>query len=133
MPIFERLVYHAMKRGQERSRREKRDGDGDEDHALTTTMSRLEATEDGRALSLLDEPLTWDTCHVRLRKLNHLRAPRLTEQDEQLPIFATAVVALTHVANGLNELQKGVIDLVGVKEMGHFEKAQERWARQDTA
>lgn len=54
-------------------------------------------------------------------------------QDEQLPIFATAIVALTHVANGLNEMQRIIIELVGVREMGQFERAQERWGRYETS
>jgi len=33
-------------------------------------------------------------------------------QNEQFAIFATATVALTHVAAGLNEMQRLVIDLV---------------------
>ena len=50
-------------------------------------------------------------------------------QDEQLAIFATAMVAMTHVVNGLNELQRIIIELVGERDLGQFEQAQERWAR----
>lgn len=53
----------------------------------------------------------------------------LTLQDEQLAIFATAMVAMTHVVNGLNELQRIIIELVGERDLGQFEQAQERWAR----
>jgi hypothetical protein len=57
---------------------------------------------------------------------------RANDQQEQLTIFATAMVALTHIANGLNEMQKVIIDLVGIREAGHFDKAQERWGKYET-
>jgi hypothetical protein len=53
-------------------------------------------------------------------------------QNEQFAIFATATVALTHVAAGLNEMQRLVIDLVKEVDFGGgFDRAQERWAQYD--
>lgn len=130
MPIFERLAYHSMKRSRS-SPETKHDDHEDGTMTPSSVIGSLEAEEDDRALLLLDEPLTWDTCHVS--EVYKGGGRELTRQDEQLPIFATAIVACTHVANGLNELQKGVIDLVGVRENGQFEKAQERWGRSEAA
>jgi len=64
MPIFERLAYHSMRRGDlahRQSHHERHESDGDSD-----IETSVETQEDGRALALLDAPLTWDTCHVSL-------------------------------------------------------------------
>jgi hypothetical protein len=54
-------------------------------------------------------------------------------QDEQLSIFATAIIALTHTVNGLNEVQRLIIPLVGESKLGEkFNRAQDRWARRET-
>jgi hypothetical protein len=66
MPIFERLVYHAQKKEMFARQFEERVAkavDDDDDEEEDGSMS-IEAQEDSRALLLLDEPLTWDLCHV---------------------------------------------------------------------
>lgn len=50
------------------------------------------------------------------------------DQDEQFAIYATANVALLHLANALNEMHLTIKELVGEKELEGFQIAQERWA-----
>jgi hypothetical protein len=55
----------------------------------------------------------------------------LFPQDEQFPIFATAILALTHIVSGLNQMHRTILDLVGEVELDGFDSAAERWAKQD--
>lgn len=50
-------------------------------------------------------------------------------QDEQLPIFATALISIVQLLNGLNTMHEVVLELVGEAELEGFDLAQERWAR----
>jgi hypothetical protein len=66
MPIFERLAYHSSRRADfvhRQSHHEQHESKNDGDSDISTS---IEAQEDGRALALLDGPLTWDMCHVSL-------------------------------------------------------------------
>lgn len=63
------------------------------------------------------------------------RLPLDTEhcfQEEQFAVLATANVALVHVTSGLNALYRVVVALVGERELAGFDRAQERWGRQET-
>ena len=120
MPILERLAYHAMRSPHPklRARGEKSSEEND--------MDLMEADH---ALEALDMPLTWDLGRVRV--IGNFELTK--HQNEQLSIYATATVALSHVTLGLNDLQGVIISLVGEADMGNgFEKVQERWARYES-
>lgn len=46
-------------------------------------------------------------------------------------MFATANVALIHIANGLNEVSRVVVELIGERELEGLDRIQERYARAD--
>jgi hypothetical protein len=54
-------------------------------------------------------------------------------QDEQFAVFATANVALIHIANGLNEVSRVVVELIGERELEGLDRIQEKYARSDLA
>ncbi|KAK4688328.1 hypothetical protein P7C73_g1783, partial [Tremellales sp. Uapishka_1] len=103
MMIFERLAYHRMNTAHHR---EAHPGVGDD--------ARQE--EERIEIETLGKELNWKSCH-----------------NEQLAVYATATVALTHITHGLNELHQLVISLVGEKDLDGFDKAQARWARKELA
>jgi len=129
IPIFERLAYHGLRRrvgsgpstvrGQKEVDDRESDGTGEDDGLKREVRGRtqrdadrLSLLENEQALENLDSPLTWDVIH-----------------DEQMASYATANVALVHLAGCLNELQRLVIKLVGERELSGFDRAQERMAR----
>ncbi|OCF31124.1 hypothetical protein I316_07256 [Kwoniella heveanensis BCC8398] len=66
------------------------------------------------ATAVLEGALNWHTIH-----------------DEQLALFATANIALVHIAVGLNDMFRIVRTLVGEKELSGLDRASERWARRE--
>ncbi|WWC86361.1 uncharacterized protein L201_001236 [Kwoniella dendrophila CBS 6074] len=126
IPIFEKLAIHrnAMKgmARHQRGRSINTNGDMIEktgsylDNNVTT--GDRESVADGMemvtrdAVNVLQGNMTWSSIH-----------------DEQLALFATANIALVHIAVGLNEMFRIVKNLVGEKELQGLERASERWAR----
>ncbi|WWC58457.1 uncharacterized protein I303_100999 [Kwoniella dejecticola CBS 10117] len=122
IPIFERLAIHRSAllgpSGQKKtilSHTDKQNGDGQSDQdggddggPIDTGMEM--ATRD--AQNVLQGVISWDTIH-----------------DEQIALFATANIALVHIAVGLNEMFRIVRSLVGEKELQGLDRASERWAR----
>ncbi|WVQ85239.1 hypothetical protein IAT38_007404 [Cryptococcus sp. DSM 104549] len=70
--------------------------------------------ETRNAKKVLEGTITWDRCH-----------------EEQFAYFASANIALVHLALGLNDMYRIVRDLVGEKELQGLDRASERWARGD--
>ncbi|RSH85428.1 hypothetical protein EHS25_004824 [Saitozyma podzolica] len=56
---------------------------------------------------------------------------RETLRDEQFAIYATANASLIHLTVGLNQMYRLIVSLVGEKELGAFDRAQERSGRED--
>ena len=62
--------------------------------------------------------LNWKALHVGERQRS------ANKQNDQTALYATATVALSHLANAMNELQSIVISLVGETEMSGFDQIQ---------
>ncbi|WWC66524.1 uncharacterized protein I206_100427 [Kwoniella pini CBS 10737] len=115
IPVFERLAIHrSAMSGQSRRNLnpksvEKQEGSMQSDQSPIDTGMEM-ATRD--AQNVLEGVITWDTIH-----------------NEQIALFATANIALVHIAVGLNEMFRLVKGLVGEKELQGLDRASERWAR----
>ncbi|WWD17770.1 hypothetical protein CI109_102211 [Kwoniella shandongensis] len=116
IPIFERLAFHHNWAKAEASLN--RNSSIDQEKAMPTVDNGLKVDgaemEARNAMEILENTLTWDRLH-----------------DEQLPIFATANIALVHIAIGLNDMYRVVRELVGEKDLKGLDRASERWARGD--
>jgi hypothetical protein len=115
IPIFERLAYHrtyrnALRRAgaaNDKTRSVDDDDDGPDTGLLPTERA---------ALLSLQGDLTWHNAH-----------------KEQFTLYATALIALSHLIGGLNSLHATVLALVGEREIEGFADSQERWARAEMA
>lgn len=93
-----------------------------------------------RASDLLRASLAWPVAHpgdARRRLAHGCRSAGsqleraacewsfgCADQNDQTALYATATVALSHLANAMNELQSLVISLVGETEMSGFDQIQ---------
>ncbi|WRT64249.1 uncharacterized protein IL334_001180 [Kwoniella shivajii] len=123
IPIFERLAIHRCAMGaialnksngaDEGKMSEKTESTASEGEDLTLERAEL-ATRD--AERVLRGTITWQTIH-----------------DEQIALFATANIALVHIAVGLNDIFNIVKSLVGERDLQGLDRASERWARGELA
>ncbi|WVQ97371.1 hypothetical protein IAU59_004483 [Kwoniella sp. CBS 9459] len=153
IPIFERLAFHhSQTQSQMRvagllanSQGKERDDRGEAGYDKPTTWS-ASAGGAGHAKSGDDAPqrddgegerkghlpldgmemVTRDAAVVLEGALNWA-----TIHDEQLALFATANIALVHIAVGLNDMFRIVRTLVGERELSGLDRASERWARRE--
>ncbi|WVR05967.1 hypothetical protein IAU60_002995 [Kwoniella sp. DSM 27419] len=124
IPIFERLALHRARllpspaddtsarrdgeKHQEELSAERNSGQNSTGHIDGMEM----ATRD--AVTVMEGGLTWSSIH-----------------HEQTALFATANIALVHIAVGLNDMFRIVRSLVGEKELEGLNLVSERWARRD--
>ncbi|GFZ43623.1 hypothetical protein JCM24511_01343, partial [Saitozyma sp. JCM 24511] len=138
MPIFERLAYHhAHHRGD-------RNGDGRYGRNDSILPSRvqgggaLDQTGNEKSTSTLGDKDKDARVEERIENEEEKVFVDLgktfnwdTLRDEQFAVFATANVALIHIANGLNEVSRVVVELIGERELEGLDRIQERYARAD--
>ncbi|KAK8866031.1 hypothetical protein IAR55_001182 [Kwoniella newhampshirensis] len=114
IPIFERLAFHHNW-AQAEARIPMMNGDMEKSlRSASNSAERMDGgeMETRNVLEVLEDALTWDTLH-----------------DEQLPVFATTMIALVHLAIGLNDMYRIVRELVGERDLKGLDRASERWAK----
>ncbi|OCF73911.1 hypothetical protein I204_05757 [Kwoniella mangroviensis CBS 8886] len=124
IPIFERLAIHrcAFK--------------GVPAHKIDTTVppegeKHLNGADDSQRLQV-ERSGSIDDLEMATRDAENVLRGTITWEtihDEQIALFATANIALVHIAVGLNEMFRIVKELVGERELQGLERASERWAR----
>jgi hypothetical protein len=81
-----------------------------------------EQQEEETHLAVARPVLNWKMLNVGI--LSRARTFAHVLQSDQIAHYATATVALSHLANAINELQSLVISLVGETEMSGFDQVQ---------
>ncbi|WVF70551.1 hypothetical protein IAT40_005342 [Kwoniella sp. CBS 6097] len=143
IPIFERLAFHhsqaqsqirvagMLAQSRQSNSQEQGSEKGPTDGSGSTYSSDGESISSRRdkeghfhldgmemvtrdAAVVLEGALNWETIH-----------------EEQLALFATANIALVHIAVGLNDMFRIVRTLVGERELSGLDRASERWARRE--
>lgn len=129
VPIFERLIYHRKSstsrmlvaqesRGQVAQLKDESSsnqssqtvGGGDKESSGSEEGTLSDA--ENRLVDIISPFINWNTI-----------------RDEQFAIFATALVCLVQIVNGLNQMHIEVLQLVGTHQLSGFEHLAERWAR----
>lgn len=124
VPIFERLIYHrksttarmlvaqeSLVKDESSSTQSSQTVTGGEKESTGSEEGTL-ADAENRLVDLISPYINWSTI-----------------RDEQFAIFATALVSLVQIVNGLNQMHIEVLQLVGIHKLGGFEHLAERWAQ----
>lgn len=130
VPIFERLIYHRKSTTARMLVAQESRAQHDSHVTDESSSSQSSQTVDGGEKdSSGSEEGTLSDAENRLVDLISPYVNWNTIRDEQFAIFATALVCLVQIVNGLNQMHIEVLQLVGIHKLGGFEHLAERWAR----